>query len=71
VTTADKRERLEAQVWRSWPRATRIHVDAILGAADMYADARAEEKIARMTPEQWRARLRLAEAAAEADGRTT
>lgn len=44
------------------------NADAALAAADDYAAAVAAETVNRMTPDQLRARLRLAEAAAEADG---
>jgi hypothetical protein len=47
------------------PGAFQLTVDA----AFAYADAVFEGRIERMGPEQWRARLRLAEATAEADGR--
>lgn len=71
MTAADHaRDKLEAAIWGVYNTGSvppTVRVDAALRAAEKFADARAEEKIARMTPEQWHARLRLAEATAEAD----
>lgn len=72
----DAREKLEAAIWPHISPGRHEHgrgasgraVSAILSAAEKFADAKADERINRMTPDQWRARLRLAEATAEADG---
>lgn len=81
MSAAEKRERLEAavhaQLARAWkyglePGAGRPKShDAILAAAKAYAEAVADERVNRMPVETLRARLRLAEAAAEADGKAT
>ena len=80
VSAASKREELEAAIRRTVANNRKCtakgsctgcegNIAETLDRADELADAVAEQRVARMTPEQWRARLRLAEATAEADGR--
>jgi hypothetical protein len=66
MSAIDKREELEAALWRvtgSTPGTAVAFVDAALKAADAYADAARGELIARMTSA---ASVRLTLAAAEA-----
>lgn len=51
MTAADRREELEAAIWRHWPvhpadvrKSHTPRVDAILAAADAYAQAKADEE---------------------------
>lgn len=73
-TPADARAELEALAHRAahWAPGAGLKAQipaAVLEAADVYAAAFAVEYVNRLTPEQLRARLRLAEATAEADGK--
>jgi hypothetical protein len=76
VTTREKQDQLEASLWRSLAAHKRHGNDRqaygeITAAMNGYLVTFAEQYVARMTPEQWHARLRLAEATAEADRRAT
>ena len=80
MSAAEKRERLEAAVHAQLTRAWKYGLEpgdrpkpheVIMGAAEAWAAAAAREYADRMTADQLRARLRLAEATAEADGRAT
>lgn len=80
MSAADRREELEAainaQITRAWkygpdPKNGRPRpVDVILAAADAYATAVADERIAGRVTERAKGRARLAEAAAETARRT-
>jgi len=66
MTAADKREELEAAVWRRMPKAmprgaVQERVTAILAAADAYATAVADERIAGRVHDRTIGRERLAE----------
>jgi hypothetical protein len=78
VTPNVSRTRLKAAVWDAMATSNRCgpgcsactaNVAHAIAAAESYAVAIAEQTIDRMTPEQLRARLRLAEAASETGAR--
>lgn len=75
-----KRSLLKRAVWEAMAKSNRCGPDCpdcvtnvawAMASAETYADALAEQQIEQMTPDELRARLRLAEATAEADGRAT
>ena len=69
-------DRMEAALWRSLADhrhhgSDRQAYGEITAALNGYLATYAREHVERMTPDQLRARLRLAEATVEADGRTS
>lgn len=78
MSAADAREQLEAAFWRNWPvhrndfkRKSDRAIAEVLAAADIYAEAVADERIAGRVRERAAGRERLAEAAAEAARRAS
>lgn len=70
----DARERLEAAIWGVYNTgsvAPPVRVDAALRAAEKYAEAVADERIAGRVTSRSQGRERLQEAVAEIAGRTT
>jgi hypothetical protein len=75
VSAADRREELEAYVWRLFARRSKFPpgqlVASILVAADRYAEAVADERIAGHVTDRIHGPERLAEAVAESYRRRT
>ena len=76
MSAREKQDQLEAAIWRSLAAHRRHGNDRqsygdITAAVNVYLVAFAKQYVDRMTPDQWRARLRLAEATAEADGKAS
>lgn len=75
MTAAIERIALRSAVWDAMSVSNRCgddcppclaNVGQVMAKAQEFAQAHAEERIGRMTPDELKARLRLAEAAAEA-----
>lgn len=72
--SAPAQDRLERSIWDALADHKRHHNDRqaygeITAAMNGYLVTFAEQYVGRMTPDQLQARLRLAEATAEADGK--